>query len=88
MNLTPIQREQVRLSLLRYALSLASPRLLLSYLRGEGFAGISLEQVQGEIQYLADKGFFTKEDKVVSPENALWRTTAAGRDYLATQGHE
>lgn len=89
MNLTPQQREQVRLSILRYGLTLVSVSLLRSYLRGEGFSGITNEQVTAEVVYLEDKELFKKDDsKIVSPENALYRTTARGRDYLATQGQE
>jgi hypothetical protein len=87
MNLDAQQLEQVRLSILRYGARLVSVGLLRSYLRSEGFRGITDEQVRDEVQYLEDKGLFTKDaSKRVSPENALYRTTADGRDYLATQG--
>ena len=43
-------------------------------------------EVAAEIVYLADKGFVTATDKPISPELKRWRITAAGRDYLATEG--
>jgi hypothetical protein len=88
MTLDPKQREQVRLSILRYGLSLVSVSLLRSYLRGDGFSRISDEQVALEVQYLQDKKYLTAEDKGISPENELFRTTADGRDYLAKVGQE
>ena len=89
MQLTSQQREQVRLSILRYGAQLVSVSLLRSYLRGEGFSGLTDCQVETEVRYLEDKALFKKDDsKLVSPENALYRTTANGRDYLAMQGQE
>jgi hypothetical protein len=84
------EREQVRLSLLRLGQDRhgVSVGLLHSYLRGEGFARIERKEVEQEIQYLADKGFFVSETKALSPEVQLWRTTAEGRDALASAGQE
>jgi DNA-binding PadR family transcriptional regulator len=85
----PQQREQVRLSILRYCQSSAiSPGLITSYLKAEGFTGIGGVDVYQEIQYLVDKGLLVAEPKVISPECGLYRITANGRDYLATQGQE
>jgi hypothetical protein len=88
MNLTPESREQVRLSLLRYGLGSITVGLARQYLASEGFRGLGREEVQAEIDYLADaaKGLLAREDKPVSPEVPRYRTTAAGRDYLAEQG--
>jgi hypothetical protein len=88
MNLTPTQREQLRLAILRLCLSPHRPALLLGYLRAEGFARIQPEQLELEITYLADKQLLTSGNGPVSPELKHWRTTAAGRDTLAQQGME
>ena len=42
--------------------------------------------VGAELAYLADKMLVAPLEKLVSPENAEWRLTAHGRDYLATRG--
>ncbi len=88
MNLTPHQTEQVRLSILRYTASPLSLGLIASYLRAEGFAGLGREQVRAEIQYLLDKDLLRVAPKILSPEAALYRISAAGRDLLATQSGE
>jgi hypothetical protein len=90
MKITAQDREQVRLCILRYCLRPTSVGLICANLRGEGFRGIERDQVQAEIDYLADpqKGLLATDAKVVSPENKIWRTTATGRDYLADQGQE
>ncbi len=86
MNLTPEQREQVRLSLLRYGLRYFSLVLARSYLIAEGFARIEPETVQAEARYLMDKGLLISRGKKISPENHVYETTAEGRDYLAEAG--
>ena len=88
MSLTNEQREQVRLSLLRYGLGGFTASLARQYLISEGFGPITLELVNAEIQYLADpdKNFLRSESKAISPEIKKWKITAAGRDYLAEQG--
>jgi hypothetical protein len=88
MNLTPPQREQVRLSILRLCTTPLRPSLLLCYLRSEGFARLQLEQLELEITYLADKQLLTSANGPVSPELKHWRTTAEGRDTLAEKGIE
>lgn len=87
MELDPQLREQVRLSLLRFGLRRTRTGMFRAQLAGEGYK-LTAEQVADEIQYLADKGLLVEENKLVSPENKFWRTTADGRDYLATQGEE
>jgi hypothetical protein len=87
MNLTSSQREQIRLSVLRYCdaadqFGLAAP-LLLQFVRSEGHRQLNRQQLETEIGYLCDKGFLTPVPKEISPENSLWRITAAGRDFLA-----
>lgn len=42
-------------------------------------------EVATEMQYLWDKQYVAPVAKGISPENRLWRLTAAGRDYLAEQ---
>jgi hypothetical protein len=85
--MSPRQREQVRLSLLRYGLGGADAPLLGYYLRAEGFR-VSARALALELEYLLDKGFLALAPKQISPENKVFRTTAAGRDYLAVQGQE
>lgn len=87
MNLTPELREQVRLSILRYCLRPARLGIIAANLRGEGF-NLDREAIETEVEYLADKGFLKPNDKRVSPENKIWRTTADGRDELAVQKQE
>ena len=87
--MTSSQREQIRLSLLRYCDS-AEPygladALLLQFIRSEGFRALTLAQVQAELRYLHDKSLLAPVEKIVSPENQSWRITAAGRDFLAAQ---
>lgn len=81
------QREQVRLSLLRYCESAdqygLAAGLLLQFVRNEGFRSVTAENLDAEILYLADKGFLSAVIKSISPENRAWRITAAGRDFLA-----
>jgi hypothetical protein len=84
------QREQVRLSVLRYCESAdqfgLAASLLLQFLRNEGFRSLTPERFESEMLYLADKGFLVAVDKPISPENPAWRITAAGRDFLAERG--
>lgn len=89
MIISPAQREQVRLGLLRHLennparFGLATA-LLRSFLAAEGFA-LELSQIEQELQYLADKLFVESPAKSISPELRAWRITAAGRDHLAQQ---
>jgi hypothetical protein len=87
--MSPQQREQIRLSVLRYCESAGqyglSAELLHQFLRGEGFRAVTIEQVHSELQYLTDKALVWPVTKLISPENPAWRITAPGRDYLAVQ---
>ena len=82
------ERELFRLALLRvleanhtrYGLGAAALAHLASIY---GFVSLRTEQVWREIQYLEDKGQVVRVDKAISPENRVWRITAAGRDFLA-----
>lgn len=90
--MTTEQREQIRLSILRYCDSaqgygLAEP-LLVQFLRNEGFRRLTAAQLTTELAYLAEKGFLAIVSKAISPENKLWRITAAGRDLRALQNQE
>lgn len=87
MQLTPELREQVRLSILRYCLRPTRTGLIRASLAGEGFA-LGREQLDTELDYLADKGLLKPNDKRISPENRIFRTTAEGMDYLALQKEE
>ena len=44
------------------------------------------DELDAELQYLADKKFVAPVDKAISPELKRWRITADGRDYAATEG--
>jgi hypothetical protein len=86
------QREQIRLSILRYCESadqygLAAP-LLLQFIRSEGFRGLSAAGLRAEIDYLADKSLLAPVVKPISPELPAWRITASGRDFLASLNPE
>jgi len=87
-DITSEQREQIRMSLLRYGLGFFTIGLARQYLASEGFRGLSREQVQAEINYLADpaKALLRESAKAISPEVRHYSTTAAGRDYLAQAG--
>ncbi|MDB6108341.1 MAG: hypothetical protein JWR69_91 [Pedosphaera sp.] len=81
------QREQVRLSILRY-LDGAAPHgisvgLLLQFLRNEGLRLLTKESLEAELLYLADKRLADVVNKQISPENPTWRITATGRDLVA-----
>jgi hypothetical protein len=87
--MTKQQREQVRLSILRYCecaeeFGLTEP-LLLQFIRSEGFRALNAAKLHAEIIYLADKAFLVAVPKLISPENTAWRITAAGRDFFAAQ---
>jgi hypothetical protein len=87
------QREQLRLSLLRLlATNPTQFGVPVSFLRVaaavEGRPGLTHEAVQAEVTYLADAGLAARVEKVLSPENACWRITKQGRDFLAERGIE
>lgn len=90
--MTSQQREQVRLSVLRYCESAdqygLGTALLLQFVRNEGLRGLTHESLEAELLYLADKGFLVAVEKPISPENQAWRITAAGRDFLAVRNLE
>ncbi len=83
------QRENLRLLLLTaldaskpFAIELPSLRPNLPPL----YRSLKDEELRAEIDYLIEKGFAVAAGKVLSPENAQWKITAAGRDFLATEG--
>lgn len=84
------QREQVRLSCLRYCAAAQtmgiSTHLLLASLRSEGRRELKLEPLREELRYLEEKGLLQRKLKLISPENQIWQITAAGRDFLAENG--
>ena len=90
MKNTPEQREQLRLSLLRFMEDNASTRgmsaaLLMQMSCSEGRSDLALNDVNFELRYLLDKKLIADVGKVISPELAAWRITAEGRDFLAQQ---
>lgn len=78
----------MRRSMLRYLDANAGGRFGLSVavihqlLRAEGM-DVRLKGVEAELGYLRDKGLIATLDKAISPEIALWRITALGRDEFA-----
>lgn len=91
MKMTAEQREQLRLSLLRFLeangtrFGLATS-LLVQMARSEGRPELERAEVVSELTYLEDKTFLAPVLKGISPENPAWRITAEGRDFLATAG--
>jgi len=86
--LTPEQREQLRLSLLRFLDNNVSGRgmsagLLLQMARSEGRPALDAGVLEAELLYLADKKLVTRPDRILSPEIAAYRITADGRDFVA-----
>jgi hypothetical protein len=82
------QREQLRLSLLRFLednptrFGLGTV-LLCQMARQEGRPALLWREVEQELLYLHDKGLVTEACKALSPEIRAWRITAAGRDLCA-----
>lgn len=84
---TAQQREQLRLSLLRFldatpqrSTSLA---LLTQFCRSEGRPELTTAEVEAELIYLHDKFLVEPATKLISPEQHAWRITAKGRDAYA-----
>jgi hypothetical protein len=87
------EREQLRLSLMRYLDANATAYglgegLLLQMCRSEGRPELRAAEVRAELQYLEDKGLVARVGKAISPENRTYRLTAAGRDAHADLSHE
>lgn len=87
------QREQLRLSLLRFLAENPTrfgynAALLLQMARNEGRPELTRAEVEAELQYLTDKDLIVETDKVISPEQRAWRITAAGRDHHAQTKNE
>lgn len=85
-----LDREQLRLSLLRFLDANArgqfglSEGLLHQLARAEGRPELVPADITRELQYLADKEMVTEVRKAISPENRAWRITATGRDHFAS----
>lgn len=82
------QREQLRLSLLRFLGDVSSTLgmntgMLKQLAQSEGRRGLLEGEVLVELRYLEDKGLVAPLAKAISPENPAWRITADGRDFLA-----
>ena len=58
-------------------------RALRAFLEIYGFRNAAVTEINAELFYLADKFLVARVNKQVSPENSVWRITAAGRDFLA-----
>lgn len=86
--LSSTDREQLRLSLLRFLEANNSrfglpSEFLLQRARAEGRSLLTLDQVEAELDYLAQKGLVDEVLKSISPERRAWRISAAGRDHYA-----
>lgn len=88
--MTPEKRERVRMAVLLgaelakpYGVGLAAMGVAT---RLHGFGKLDADVLLAEVDYLADKGFLEETAKAISPENKLWRISAAGRDFLAQEG--
>jgi hypothetical protein len=86
--MNPAEREQLRLSLLRYlerdgsaVFGLPTQRLVV-LVRSEGYQ-VTHHEVEHELNYLADpeKAMIATIPKVLS-SGSSWKLTARGRDYL------
>lgn len=53
-----------------------------------GFAKVTRDEVETELDYLKEKGLVENPGKVLEPGNRCWVRTAAGRDWLSERsGH-
>jgi hypothetical protein len=55
-------------------------------LRVSGFRYFTTAELEGELQYFADKGFIAENRKSHTVSNRIWRITAAGVDDLEGRG--
>ncbi|HTG44142.1 MAG TPA: hypothetical protein VK633_06385 [Verrucomicrobiae bacterium] len=86
--MSPERREQFQLSILvvldanhsRFGLPLDAVTLHVS---SYGFARVTRDEVETELDYLQEKGLTETAGKPLEPANRAWKRTAAGRDYLA-----
>lgn len=86
--MTSTDREQLRLSLLRFLDANPSrfglgTQLLFQHARAEGRPALTVAEVDQELRYLLGKGLIEEKGKMISPENRSWGITAAGRDLYA-----
>ena len=51
-----------------------------------GFATVTRETVEIELEYLEGKGLVELAAKVLEPANRAWKRTSAGRDFLSERG--
>jgi hypothetical protein len=84
------QREIFRDTILRSLKAAAGCGLTLATLevalRACGFRHFQEADIEGDLQYLSDKGFMAEVPKSHSLGNRLWRITAAGTDDLEKRG--
>lgn len=90
-SMSPEQRELLQVAILRvldanhtrFGLSLDAVTLHASSF---GFARVTRQEVETELEYLEGKGLAETAGKVLEPANRAWKRTAAGRDYLSERG--
>lgn len=90
MSIQSESRELFRLNLLQQLAAIGPmgmkiPALKVGAVAG-GFDTVTPTDIEAELLYLQDKHLVTETEKLISPENARWRITAEGRDFLAKQG--
>ena len=88
MSLRSEDREQLRLSLLRFldrnlTRFGSSARLLLQMCHNEGQTRVTLQDVEAELLYLEDKELVVSPPRLISPENRVYRIAGDGRDLRA-----
>ena len=85
--MSPQDREQCRLSLLRFLCMVPGRALgeavLRQMLGAEQGRLPQQDEVRAELTYLEDKGLVEQPHKLISPEVRMYRATAAGRDQFA-----
>lgn len=88
--MSPEKREVLRTAILRTLdtnqtrFGLTVPAVAV-HLIPQGFK-VEPEEVERELDYLADKNMTEMIKRSLSPENRAWRINANGRDWLAEHG--
>lgn len=87
--MSPDQREQLDLSLLRFLENNQTryglpTQFLLQMARNEGRTELTKAEVEAQLQYLSGKRLVEEALKGIHPENRNWRITSEGIDFVAT----
>ncbi len=85
------QKENLQIALLR-SLSSNHTRFglnveaLQTFAASFGFPGIPAEEIEGQIEYLKEKGLVEEPMKVISKANRAFKISAKGREFLDERG--